>query len=289
VAVVAPAGPLDADRLRRGVERLGDAGYGVRLGEHLLATDPQRPWLAGTDRQRADDLAAAWCDPDVTAVVAARGGHGTGRLLELLPWEAMAAAGPRLLVGSSDLTSLHLAVHRRLGLATVFGPMLAAEAAVGDDADPATWSALLGALAHPTAAATLAGRPGPRGGTAVGVLAGGTLALLAAAVGTPDQPDLPGAVLLVEDVGETPPRLQRAIGQLRSAGVLDGIVGVAVGSVVDSGRLGAWAVADAAADLGVPVVTDLPLGHGRVQAAALLGGPAHLDADAGVLVLGRAG
>jgi muramoyltetrapeptide carboxypeptidase len=202
----------------------------------------------------------------------------------------MAAAGPKLLVGSSDVTSLHLAVRRRLGLASIFGPMLAAEAAVGEDADPVVLAALLGALADPLAPSTLVGRPvdgwDHGGRRAVGLLHGGTLALLAAAVGSPDEPVLDGAVLLLEDVGETSARLQRAVGQLRAAGLLEHVVGVAVGSVVDSGTLGPWAVADALAGLGLPVVTGLPLGHGRVQAAALLGGPAHLDPRSGTLRLG---
>ncbi len=287
VAVVATASPVDADRLRRGVAALETAGYEVRLGEHVLATDPDRPWLAGTDGQRAADFATAWCDPSVAAVIAARGGHGSSRLVPLLPWADLAVAGPTLLVGSSDVTSLHLAVGRRLGLASVFGPMLAAEAAVGDDADPGVLAALIGSLADPLAPVVLAGRGVGRSGRAAGRLAGGTLALLAAAVGTPDQPDLDGAVLLLEDVGESPARLQRAVGQLASSGLLDGVVGVAVGSVVDSGDLGPWAVVDALGGLSVPVVTGVPLGHGRMQAAALLGGPAVIDAGTGTLQLGR--
>ena len=111
------------DRLRSGTALLESWGLTVRLGDHVLDRDPTYPFLAGTDADRAADLQRAWCDPDVAAVFVARGGSGAARLIDRLDWAAMKAAGPKLLVGFSDVTALSEAVATRLGLVSLFGPM----------------------------------------------------------------------------------------------------------------------------------------------------------------------
>src|SRR5690606_3631681 len=120
VALVAPAGPVDPVRLARGRRLLTELGLEVVTGAHVL---DREGFLAGSDAGRAADLQEAWCDPDIAAVICARGGYGTTRLLGLLDWDAMAAAEPKILLGSSDITALHRAFACRLGVATLFGPM----------------------------------------------------------------------------------------------------------------------------------------------------------------------
>src|SRR6476619_83142 len=99
VAVVSPSGPPNAILLRRGVERLEGLGLKVVVGEHVLGSQ-DLPYLAGADAARAADLQAAWCDPAVSVVFCARGGYGAARLLGLLDWGLMRAAGPKTLIGS---------------------------------------------------------------------------------------------------------------------------------------------------------------------------------------------
>src|SRR5690606_10442393 len=120
VAVIAPCGPVDPDRLARGIRVLEGLGLKVVTGRGVLR---RRGYLAGTDDERAADLTWAWCDPDVRAVLCARGGYGATRLLDRLDWAALAAAEPKILLGSSDVTALHRAFAERLGVATCFGPM----------------------------------------------------------------------------------------------------------------------------------------------------------------------
>lgn len=110
VAVVATAGVVPPSRLNAGIARLDSWGLHVDVGEHVLDVDTTLSYLASSDAERAADFTAAWTDPEVAAVMVARGGYGTQRLIELLDWELLASAQPKVLVGFSDATALHSAV-----------------------------------------------------------------------------------------------------------------------------------------------------------------------------------
>ncbi|MBX6382708.1 MAG: LD-carboxypeptidase [Microbispora sp.] len=262
VALVAPSGPVDPVRLERGTEVLTGLGLRVVHGESILAREG---YLAGSDEARAADLRDAWCDPGVAAVVCARGGYGATRLLGLLDWDAMAAAGPKILLGSSDITALHRAFAERLGVATLFGPMPATAVIGGPDGpEPAT-------LAHLREALFEGGTPAPiKGGRVIvpgraeGRLTGGNLALLAALCGTPYALRARGRIVLLEDVTEEPYRIDRMVTQLLQAGCLDGAAGIVLGSWVDCGDPLPM-LAERLAPLGVPVLAELPVGHGTPQ------------------------
>lgn len=276
VAVVAPSGPPDPVLLRRGVARLEALGLTVLPGRHLLARGPF-DYLAGSDEQRAADLQAAWCDPEVSAVFCARGGYGATRLLGLLDWTAMRAAGEKILIGSSDVTALHLAFGRELGLPTLHGPMPAcALLAEGPKPEPESWAHLRAALA---------GRPLPvRGslalvpGRAEGVLAGGNLSLLASLCGTRYQPRFAGRLVFLEDVGEEPYRVDRMLTQLLSSGAFDGALGFALGSWTGCGDP-LPVLRDRLAGLGVPILAGLPVGHGSPQLSLWLGVAGIIDTE----------
>ncbi|MGH3443772.1 MAG: DUF4031 domain-containing protein, partial [Nocardioidaceae bacterium] len=133
VTVVAPAGPASPQRLRPGIDAL--ASWGLRVQESADAVHPELGYLAGTDAQRAEELTRAWCDPEVRAVFCARGGYGTQRMVDLLDFAALAEAGPKVLVGFSDITALHQAFGTRLGLTTVHGPSVTGLAADAGSAE----------------------------------------------------------------------------------------------------------------------------------------------------------
>ncbi len=284
VAVVAPSGPVPAERLERGVATLEGWGLEVVVGQHALAS---RRHLAGTDEMRAADLQRAWCDPAVRAVLCARGGSGAARAADLLDWEAMRAAGPRVLVGFSDVTALHQALARRLRLVTLLGPMVATAVFAGDTPDGATVAGLRAALMDPESARTLAAgtlRPAA-GGTARGPLAGGTIAVLAQSAGTPDHRPATGAIAVLEDVGEPTYRLDALVTQLLRSGWFGGAAGVVLGTFEGCGPEAEEVVVERLLPLGIPVATGLAFGHGRPQLTVPLGVEADLDADAGTLVL----
>ncbi|HEY0804838.1 MAG TPA: LD-carboxypeptidase [Pseudonocardiaceae bacterium] len=288
VALVAPAGPLSPDLLTAGVAALAGWGVHVTLGAHVRDRHPTLPYLAGTDTDRAADLRAAWCDPTIDAVLCARGGYGSQRLLDLLDWTALAATKPKPLVGSSDTTALLHMFAARLHAPTVFGPMIATKAFA---ADPLARARLYRCLCQPDLPIVVTGPDaGPltdrTGGLARGITAGGNASLLAAlTAAAPPPPD--GSILLLEDITEDAYRLDGIITRLLRAGWLTRAAGIALGSWTKCGPLDLVRamLADRLAGLGVPVAWGLTFGHCPGQASIPLGAPAELDADAGTLTV----
>jgi muramoyltetrapeptide carboxypeptidase len=287
VAVVAPSGPVDADRLDRGVAVLRSWGLEVVTGPHVL---DRAGHLAGRDEDRAADLQRAWCDPAVAAVLCARGGSGATRLVDRLDWPAMRDAGPKLLVGFSDATALQEAVAAHLGLVSLFGPMPASEVFGGDDPDAATTEHLRRTLFEPEQVTLIDGAAtrAAVGGSATGVLTGGTLSLLASTVGTPESRPAAGGIAVLEDVTERPYRIDAFLTQLLRTGWFDDVRGVVLGSWVGCGDQAVDTVCARLSRLAVPLLTGLEFGHGRPALTIPLGVEATLDADAGTLTLTEA-
>ncbi|WP_031509826.1 S66 peptidase family protein [Streptomyces megasporus] len=289
VAIVAPSGPVLRERLDAGVDVLRGWDLDPVVMPHVLDVHPHLDHLAGTDADRARDLVDAWCDPTVTAVLAARGGYGAQRMVDLVDWEALRAAGPKVFVGYSDLTALHRAIADRLGLAGLHGPM---PATVSFLKDAATQDHLRRTLLAPETVTEITS-PGARTlvpGRARGTTFGGCLSLLAGELGVrgrlPACPD-GGGILLLEDVGERPYRVDAHLTHLLRSGALDGVTGVVLGSWHDCGPYEEIreVLLDRLAPLGVPVVEEMGFGHGPSTLTLPLGVPATLDADACVLTL----
>lgn len=287
VAVVAPSGPVVPERLDAGLDILRAWDLDPVPAAHVRDRDPRLGYLAGDDASRARDFQDAWCDPGTAAVMCARGGYGAQRMLDLLDWDALAAAGPKTFVGFSDVTVLHEAFALRLGLATLYGPVAAGVAFVKDEPtqrhlrhtlfEPARARV----LTSPTAAPLVPGR-------ARGVTVGGCLAMLASEIGAPrSRSTLRGGILVLEDVGERPYQLDRILTQLLRSGLLDGVAGIALGSWRDCGPYEdvRAVLLDRLGPLGVPVVEELGFGHGDSSLTVPLGVPAVLDAEAGTLTL----
>jgi muramoyltetrapeptide carboxypeptidase len=286
VALVAPAGPVKEPLLRRGVGILESWGLTVEVGEHVLDRHPRLPYLAGLDPHRAGDLQRAWCDPTVDAVVCVRGGYGAMRMVDLLDWDAMAEAGPKLFTGSSDITTLHEAIGSRLNVVTLFSPLVAADMTF----DVGAQKHFRQTLFEPESVLTLTGplATSLNDGVASGMLVGGNLSLLASGVGAPDAfvpPD--GSIVLLEDVNEEPYQVDRMLTQLLRSGWFTGVTGVAMGSWTGCGTLDEVrdVVADLLVGLGIPVVWELGFGHCPDQLTIPLGANATLDADQGTLTL----
>lgn len=280
MGLAAPAGPVDPERLAAGCAWLEAAGFTVVRRDDLLA---RRGYLAGDDERRAKELMELVRDDRVDAILCARGGYGCHRVVPHLDPDAFRAAR-KPLAGFSDVTTLLLWQLCRAGLVGFHAPMPAQTNAREQDRQ-----ALVRRLCGDGGEGVLAGRPAG-GGAAEGRLVGGNLTVLAASVGTPWEPDTRGAILLLEDVGERPYRLDRALAQLRAAGKLDALAGVGVGGL-DACDDEAYPVPtacevleEALRPLGVPLVLDLPFGHGECNVPWPLGLPARIDGDAGTVV-----
>ncbi|PAP77592.1 S66 peptidase family protein [Rubrivirga marina] len=267
VAVVSPSSAaLDPADVEAGLHALHRRGLTVDV---LDVAGGPTAYLAGADDARADALNAALRRDDLDAVVCLRGGYGLLRILDRVDYAA-ARAHPKLVVGYSDVTALHLALYAEAGLPGVSGPMLASDWAKGLDAETEAdfWRVVGGHAGYDVV--------GPGGealspladGDTEGVLLGGNLALVTALLGTPYLPDLDGAILFVEDVGEAPYRIDGMLARLRLGGVLDrlgGLVfGMFTGADVPEGRP-TYSVdevlAQYAPHVGGPVATGLVYGH----------------------------
>ncbi|WP_225802202.1 LD-carboxypeptidase [Streptomyces sp. NK15101] len=287
VAVVAPSGPVPEERLTAGLDVLRGWGLEPVVAPHVLDAHPTLGHLAGADRARARDLTEAWCDPSVSAVLCARGGFGAQRMVDLVDWTAIRAAGPKAFVGYSDVTALHEAFAVRAGFATLHGPMVAAGTFLSD---PRTRESLRATLFEPETVLTL-GLETARSlvpGRARGVTLGGCVSLLAADLGTPHgRPSARGGLLLLEDVGEEPYRLDRILTQLLRSGWLDGVAGIGLGSWEECGPYEEVraVLADRLGGLGVPVVEEMGFGHSTTALTLPLGVPAVLDGDTATLTL----
>jgi muramoyltetrapeptide carboxypeptidase len=286
VAVVAPSGPVPEERLQSGLDILRGWDLDPVVAPHVLDRHRELPYLAGTDADRAADLQGAWCDPSVAAVLCARGGYGAQRMVDLLDWEAMRAAGPKVFLGFSDITALHEAFATRLGLVTLHGPMAAGVDFIKNARAQEHLRATL--FAPDTVRTITSGGTALVPGRARGVTLGGCLSLLAADLGTPHaRAGARGGLLCLEDVGEETYRLDRYLTQLLRAGWLDGVRGVLLGSwqtceAYDGVRT---LIVDRLGGLGVPVAQEFGFGHCEGALTIPFGVAAELDADAGTLTL----
>jgi muramoyltetrapeptide carboxypeptidase len=284
IGIVAPSSGIRDQRLQAGIERIRQRGYNVSLADHLF---DQAGYLAGMDVNRGRDFTAMFADPDVHAVLCGRGGYGAVRMLDHIDWSVV-GANPKPFIGYSDITTLHLAIARHAPMVTIHGPVATTlGGGLSDYAESCFWSVLeradpFGVYQAGDLARTLVG------GVAEGALAGGCLALLGAAVGTPESPDFAGRIVLIEDVGERAYRVDRLLMQLLRAGLLQQAAGFVIGTVTGwmEGETGTPPITldrvwrDYIVPLGKPAVADFPFGHEPNPLTLPLGCRARLDADA---------
>ncbi len=289
VGVIAPAGPCAPERVARVEPLFARLGLRARLYPSCHATHPLHDYLAGDDALRLADLHAAFADTEVAAVVCLRGGYGCNRLLEGLD-QSLLSAHPKLLVGFSDITALHIQIARAGGVG-LHAPMPGSNLVVeGGEADA---EALFKLLMNPLRAGHRFTEPldasnwavhGHAGGLATGRLVGGNLSLIASLIGTPWALPTDGTILFLEDVSEARYRIDRLLTQLRHAGMWAGVRGFLLGSFTEDAdatpvlreHLGA---------LGVPLMAGWPAGHATPNRPLPLGAQVTLDAGAGTLTL----
>ena len=275
VAVVAPSGPFERPVFEAGLALI-QARYRPVFTEGVFA---RRRYLAGDDARRSAELNHALDDADVKAVFTARGGYGMTRLLSSLK-----LGSPRPVVGFSDVTALHGALQAK-GIRSLHGPVVTQLARQ----PPACVERLFGLLESSAPPPALEGGKCLVGGTAEGPLIGGNLSVLTRLLATPFMPPTRGAVLLLEDVGERPYRLDRMWTHLRLAGVLESVTGIVLGDFTgcEEKEAADYESADVllslAQEAGLPCARGFSIGHGAVNLPVPLGARVRLDADAGRL------
>jgi muramoyltetrapeptide carboxypeptidase len=283
VGIVATAFAAPPKPLGEGIAALERRGFVPVVFPHLLAQDD---YFAGDDAARASDLDAAASNKALAAIWFARGGYGTARILDRIDLKRLARQ-PKLLLGYSDMTALFAALLAQASALCLHAP------SVAELGNPAAFDAK-------SLAATLGGRETTRrilardvlrAGKARGRLMGGNLTVLVHLLGTRHMPDLRGAILFLEEIGEEAYRLDRLLQHLRMSGALAGIGAVAVGMLdvpatkrqYPGDRDADAVLRDHLLPLGVPVVRGIPAGHGPGKWTLPLGGSASLDTHAGTI------
>jgi muramoyltetrapeptide carboxypeptidase len=297
ISVIAPAGPVVRERIEKAFDRLRSLGYRIKTHGDVFRA---RGYLAGDDSTRAGELMAAFADPESTAVWCARGGYGVARLLNRIDYELL-ERHPKVFVGFSDITALHLALQNRTGLVTFHGPNLQDGFGAADGMSPTTEAALwrmisldeqnstgmqLDTYAETGVAGVTLRTIAP--GIANGRLTGGNLSVLAGLVGTPFDVDTAGRILFLEDVNEPVYRVDRYLAQLALAGKLQAAAGVLLGgftfddgSATDADSALPELLDEYFGKLKVPVLAGLPAGHQRENWVLPINALVEVNADAG--------
>lgn len=269
IGVIAPASyPANPEKIEKGVKYLESLGYRVEVGKNV---GKERGYLAGEDSERLEDLHSMFKNKNVKAIFCVRGGYGAGRLLDKIDFNLI-AKNPKIFVGYSDITVLQMAFYKKTGLVTFAGPMVAVDFA--DDVSSFTeekfWRVItsnkrIGKIENPDNEKILAITKG----NAMGTLLGGNLALIMSLMGTDYLPDFKNSILLMEDIGEAPYRVDRMFNQLKLAKVFKKVKGIILGDFIDCYEPDPdkktlslnQVIADYLEKLSIPVIYNVKHGH----------------------------
>jgi muramoyltetrapeptide carboxypeptidase len=286
IAIVAPAGPPDLKRLRAGVSFLKQRGYHIRVSPQVRR---KLGYLAGDDRIRAEALNDAFNDDSIDAIICARGGYGSLRILEDLDFDLI-GSNPKVFVGYSDITVLLLSIYSRTGLVTFHGPMAAVE--FGRRLRPYTIERFLGVVESSAVPGEVKRPSGYRiericEGKAEGRIVGGNLSLMTKFVGSRFLPSFKNRIVFLEDTEEEAYRIDGYLSQLIRGTDFASARGYILGEFTRAepryGYTAGWSVKQVIRDyfsrLGRPCIYGFPCGHGREKITIPIGIRVALDAD----------
>ncbi len=294
VALVCPSSrPFDPGKIAQSKRYLESEGFRVIVGDHVVKRYGN---FAGTDDERLADFHAAWANPEVKALLCERGGNGASRLLPRIDYDLIRAT-PKILIGYSDITALHLAIHKMTGLITLHGSVVMDSRATAYSHDQFIRALMsnqpLGAVADPNVIEAYPPIYPPfrmviREGQAHGRLIGGNVTLVMETMGTPYEIDSAGKILFLEDLHEEPHFYDECFTQLRQAGKLSAAAGIIIGHCASSEPQGTFVsnfsleelIEQQMGDLGIPVIYGLRIGHTPDQCVLPVGAMASLKASA---------
>lgn len=301
VGIISPAGAtFRAEDLDIVMDAVRGLGLVPRPAPHVL---DRYGYLAGRDRDRANDVNRCFADPDIAALLPIRGDWGSARILPYLDYDLI-RQHPKIIVGFSDLTALLLGITAQTGLVTFHGPngftswkpdQTAAFRQVLFEGQVMTFENGIAAEDRDRLMQTRLRVHTITPGRARGRLYGGNLSVLAGIVGSPYMPDLTGAILFLEDVGEAIYRIDRLLTQLQLAGLLDQLAGFVFGQCTNCGPAGGYGaltledvLQDHITPLGIPAWSNAAIGHMEPIQTLPLGIEVEIDADAGKIFMTEA-
>jgi muramoyltetrapeptide carboxypeptidase len=278
LGIVAPAGPFDPKKFMKGKAVLESMGFRTFFDEGIFQ---KHGFFAGSDVQRADQVNRLFADPAVQAVVCARGGYGSMRILPFLDFKII-QNNPKIFVGFSDISVLLFVLHARCSLVTFHGPVVTTLANTAEQ----TIVAMLRVMTSDKIL-ELKSEKGTviKPGVSSGVVVGGNLTTLCHLVGTLYPPYFNGKILFLEDRGEAPYRIDRMLTQMKLAGCFEGLKGLFLGAFEACGKLDDIfrIVQEVFNDVNIPILSGFEIGHGRVNITIPMGLSATLNTDRQIL------
>lgn len=285
IGIVAPAFQCPDEKLKKGIAKLEGLGYKVKIRK-----DVNKGWgyLSDTDKKRAGDIMKMFTDPSIKAIICTRGGWGAMRVWPFLDLKKI-KKNPKIFVGYSDITSLHIAFSQLANMVSFHGPMVAS--CLGGNITPYSEKLYWRILTDPKPLGELPLPPKRkiikiRGGKATGRLAGGNICLVCASLGTKYQPNYKGSILLLEEIGEDPYGIDRNFSQLQESGILKQVKGIVLGDFTDCTppkNRPKFTVMELAEQylkpLGIPVLANFPFGHSKHNAIMPIGLRVELDGN----------
>ncbi|MDA3898664.1 MAG: LD-carboxypeptidase [Desulfobacteraceae bacterium] len=278
LGIIAPSSPFDKQKFRDGLVVIEEMGFSVFFPENIFE---QKGYLAGSDAHRADIINSMFADPEIKGIICARGGYGALRILPLMDFNII-ASNPKILIGCSDITVLLNTLYSKCKLVSLHGPMVQSLANASDQTKQSLQDMLLkdeplslrckkSVVIHP--------------GQASGIMAGGNLTTLCHLMGTPFEPDFSGQILLLEDIGEAPYRIDRMLMQMKLAGCFDRICGIIIGTFKGCGEpdLIYQIFADIFSKDNFPILAGFDVGHDEPNLTIPFGINASLDTAGGML------
>ena len=285
IGIVAPSFKCPNKNLADGLEHLKELGYKIKMRPGL-----NKGWgyMADTDKNKANDIMKMFTDPKVDAIICTRGGWGSMKLWSMLDWKTI-SRNPKIFSGFSDITSLHIALNQKGNMLSFHGPMAGSclYGRVTQYTEKLFWRVL--SDSEPLGELPLPGNKKLtkiNGGKATGILAGGNISLVAASMGTPFQVNFKGKILFLEEVGERIYCLDRYFSQIFQSGAIKGVKGLILGEFLDCKPDKSkndftinQIIEQYFKPLRIPILADLPFGHGKQNAVMPVGLRVTLDAD----------
>jgi muramoyltetrapeptide carboxypeptidase len=282
IGIVAPAGPFDRQTFMRGARMIEDMGFKIFIPPELFK---KNRYLAGADKHRAQFVNQLFVDKSIDAIICARGGYGSMRILPMLDYDAI-QNNPKVFIGFSDITILLSVLFTRCNLATFHGPVVTS---LADASEETRLSLFSNVTSDSNLEIKLSGGRTINPGVAAGEVCGGNLTMLCHLVGTPYAPDFDNKILFLEDRGEAPYRIDRMLVQMELAGCFKGLSGIILGTFEECGPIEdvIRIIVELFEKYPVPILAGLEAGHGSPNLTIPLGIEATLDADRHSLIYQR--
>lgn len=290
IGMIAPASYAGEIRTREAISNLESLGLEVVEGKYLWK---ENGFIAGTDGERVEDIHTMFRRKDIDGIWCVRGGYGTTRILEMLDYDLI-RSHPKVFVGYSDITALHMAFYTQAGLVSFHGPVVASD--YTEYTTASVKNALFGSDYNYSIEPVVEPGAGEESfevvhsGVAAGTILGGNLSLLSALCGTDFLPDLSGKIVYIEDIGEASYRIDRMLVQMIQAANLKNAAGLIFGNFTRCGpeegssdQTVSEVLYDHFGSLNIPVVKGYSIGHISNQATVAVGMQAEMDADSGVI------